>query len=252
MSQLPISAAPPSPPTPETTVGQLVADKPSRSRLFQNLGIDFCCGGKLSLAEAARQKGLDPQSLLQVLLAAETSNGSYADDAQVDAAAMPLDELCDHIVSTHHDYLRQELPRLKGMVRKVAAVHGFEHPWTMEIEGVFAAFAAELESHMLKEEQALFPMIRQLGRDGAVPELVQRIVQAINVMEHEHDDAGDALKRMRELSHDFTPPPAACNTFRAMLAGLRELEADMHQHVHKENNVLFIRASRPATSEAGV
>ena len=222
-----------------TTVGQLVAERPGRSRVFQTLGIDFCCGGKMSLAEACKGKGLDPDSVLQVLLASE---GSAAGN-EVDAAAMGLTELCDHVEKTHHAYLKDELPRLRMMVRKVAAVHGHDHPWTLEIDGVFSGFAAELESHMLKEEQALFPLIRALESGEKIDAShCGRIENAIAVMESEHQDAGNDLERMRNLSSGFTPPPGACNTFRAMLDGLRELEADMHQHVHKENNVMFPRA----------
>lgn len=230
-------------PTIETTVGQLVAERPGRSRVFQQLGIDFCCGGKKPLSEVCRDKGLDAATVLQVLIAGESDGTGPTEGDEVDAAAMTLTELCDHVEQSHHAYLKAELPRLRMMVRKVAAVHGHDHPWTLEIDGVFAGFAAEMESHMLKEEQALFPMIRELDT-GRRSDSVQgrRVENAIAVMEHEHDDAGSDLERMRTLSNGFTPPLGACNTFRAMLDGLRELEADMHQHVHKENNVMFPRA----------
>ncbi len=226
------------PVTSQITVGQLVAERPGRSRVFQQLGVDFCCGRKMSLEDACRRKGLDPNKVLQMLLA-----GDGESTGETDVTGMGLAELCVHIEQTHHAYLKEELPRLGTMIRKVAAVHGFENPWTMELAGVFAAFSAQLESHMLKEEQALFPMIRSMETDGVAPSN-GGIEQIITVMKHEHDDAGEALRRFRELSHDYTPPDGACNTFRAMLAGLAELEVDMHHHVHKESHVLFPKAIR--------
>lgn len=218
-----------------TTVGQMVTDRPSRSRVFQKLGIDFCCGGKKSLEEVCKSKGLDARTVLDVLLASEAAPAA---SAGANPAEMGLTELCDHIETTHHAYLNQELPRLGAMVRKVAAVHGDRHPWMVEVNDVFSSFAAELDSHMMKEEQVLFKLIRGLEKGRGE----HSIQQPLHMMEHEHDDAGQALEQMRKLTSDYTPPAGACNTFRAMLDGLAELEADMHQHVHKENNILFPRA----------
>jgi regulator of cell morphogenesis and NO signaling len=236
------------------TVGQLVADRPSRSRVFQQLGIDFCCGGKKPLEEVCRAKGLDPNTVLRTLLAGE--NETTGADNTADAARMSLTELCDHIEGTHHAYLRSELPRLQQMIARVAAVHGDRYPWMRDVLEVFVPFTRELASHMLKEEQVLFPMIRglQAGRTGLAGHCGGTIANPVRMMEHEHDDAGDALRRMHELTDGYTPPADACNTFRAALDGLRELEQDMHQHVHKENNVLFPRAlelERRLSSAAG-
>lgn len=231
------------------TVGQLVAERPSRSRVFQKLGIDFCCGGKKSLEEACRAKGLDAASVLQVLLA---DASSVEPDREVDAAKMGLAALCDHIETTHHAYLKEELPRLHRMIAKVAAVHGDWCPYMREVLEVYVVFMDELTHHMMKEERVLFPMIRAIeaGDRHAAAHCGGTIANPIRVMEHEHDGAGDALAKMRELTSGFTPPPNACNTFRATLDGLRELEADMHQHVHKENNVLFPRALQLEASRA--
>jgi len=234
--------------TPDTTVGELVRERPARSRIFEQLKLDYCCGGKLPLAEACARRGLDVRQVMDHL--ADFDRRTEAENAaEIDADAMGLTELADHIVRTHHAYLKNELPRLGMMVRKVAAVHGDRHPWMVELSGVFSGFAAELESHMMKEEQILFPLIRQLagassggsGRSGA-PGAPMSVANPIRVMELEHDDAGAALQRMSELSGGYTPPADACNTFRAMLDGLARLQRDMHQHVHKENNVLFPRA----------
>lgn len=231
MTVLPITA--------ETTVGQLVAERPARSRVFQKLGIDFCCGGKKRLAEACQAKGLDPQTVLQVLWASETAQPG----AEVDAATMSLTALCDHIASTHHAYLQDELPRLERMIHKVAAVHGERFPWMVEVRDVFSDFQRDLDAHLAKEEEILFPAIRAMER-GEPQKMngADSLGQAIAGMEHEHEGAGSALEQFRRLTGHYTPPADACNTFRAALDGLAQLEADMHQHVHKENNVLFPRA----------
>lgn len=231
-----------------TTVGQLVTERPSRSRVFQKLGIDFCCGGKQSLDEACRSKGLDPGAVLQALLAEDNSAPSQG--SGTDPASMTLSDLCDHIEARHHAYLKAELPRLHAMIRKVAAVHGDKHPWMHEVRSVFDELHAEMQSHMMKEEHVLFPIIRRLERGESNAAFhCGGVANPIRVMEHEHDSAGGALSRMRQLSSDYTPPEGACNTFRAMLDGLRELEEDMHQHVHKENNILFPRALQVETGK---
>lgn len=230
-------------PTIQTTVGELVAERPSRSRVFEKLGIDYCCGGKKSLAELCEARGLDADTVLTIMLAAEA--GAADGPSEPSWSTASLTELADHIEQTHHAYLKRELPRLGAMVRKVAAVHGDRHPWMLEVDGVFAGFAAEMQSHMMKEEQMLFPMIRSIdrgqpdtGSDCGGP----GVANPIRVMEHEHDSSGEDLSRMRKLTDGFTPPSDACNTFRAMLDGLAELEADTHRHVHKENSILFPRA----------
>jgi len=225
-----------------TSVGELVVQRPSRSRIFQRLGIDFCCGGKKSLADACAGRGLDAASVLRVLEASEDSPTTGG----VDVAGMGLGELCDHIETTHHAFLLGELPRLHAMITKVAAVHGDRYPWMRDVLAVYRDLMNEMLEHMGKEERVLFPAIRAL-ESGGTPEAVPcggTIARPIGVMESEHESAGAALAKIRELTSQFTPPMDACNTFRAALDGLRELEADMHQHVHKENNVLFPRALR--------
>lgn len=225
----------------DSVVGQLVAERPSRSRVFESLGIDYCCGGKKPLAQACREKGLDPETVRRFL--DDSAEPARSDDRNWSEAT--LTELADHIEQTHHAYLKRELPRLGTLVRKVAAVHGSHLSWLLELDGVFAGFAAEMESHAMKEEHVLFPMIRGLdcGQLPAMDHCGGTVTNPILVMEHEHDDAGRALARMRGLSGGYVPPPAACNTFRAMLSGLVELEDDTHRHVHKENSILFPRAA---------
>lgn len=226
-------------PTIETTVGQLVAERPSRSRVFEKLGIDFCCGGNQTLSQACTARGLDAETVLTILLAAE--EGASSNEQNWTTAS--LTALADHIEQTHHAYLKRELPRLRGMVRKVAAVHGEHHPWMREFDRVYDRFATDLEAHLEEEEQVIFPLIRSLERGNSEPisNWGDGEQDPIRALESEHDDAGDCLRQLQELSNGFTPPPDACNTFSAMLDGVRELELDLHQHIHKENNVLFPR-----------
>lgn len=220
------------------TVGALVRERPARSRVFERLGIDYCCGGKVPLDEACAKRGLETEEVLRMLGEEEGSDGGF-----VDADAMGLAELADHIVRTHHAYLKEELPRLDAMTQKVCAVHGKGEPRLLEIREIFLALEAEMTQHMMKEEQVLFPMIRQLEQSEALPSFhCGSLANPIRMMEHEHDNAGFALEGFRSLSDGYTPPDWACNTFRALYDALAHLEADMHQHVHKENNVLFPKA----------
>jgi regulator of cell morphogenesis and NO signaling len=224
----------------DKSVGQLVAEHPARSRVFEKLGIDYCCGGKLALGEACARKSLDPKHVLAELESADSQ--AMLQDGP-DPTAISLTELCEHIVARHHEYLRTELPRIAQMSNKVASRHGDHYPWLIELDAVFKALEEELTLHMMKEEQILFPAIRDLeaGRP-AQSSCGGHLAAPIAMMEHEHDDAGRALERMRELSGGYKPPADACNTFLALLDALAVLETDLHQHIHKENNVLFPKA----------
>ena len=237
--------------TPEMTVGQLVVERPARARIFERLGIDYCCGGRLPLSEACSKRGLDTSKVLEELRAADDAAGPAPER---DWAAASATELADNIESTHHGYLKRELPRLIALTRRVAEVHGGHRPSLVEVRDVFDKFANEMVEHMGKEERVLFPWIRLLdrGREPA-PAGVSR---PVNQMIHEHDDAGADLAKLSELTNGFTPPMDACNTYRAMLDGLKHLEADTHTHVHKENNILFpmavrLEGSRATTGKAG-
>lgn len=222
------------------TVGELVRANPARSRVFEHFSIDYCCGGKVPLQEACRNRGLDPEQVATELAAVVDADTAAQTD---NPAVMGLTELADHIEATHHTYLRKELPRLDFMTEKVAQVHGDAEPRLREIRQVFVACRQELEAHMLKEERVLFPMIRELEQAcGPVNLHCGSLANPIRMMEHEHDQAGDAMSRFKELTDGYVPPEWACNTYRAMVDGLAAFERDMHQHVHKENNVLFPRA----------
>jgi regulator of cell morphogenesis and NO signaling len=222
------------------TVGELVARQPALSRVFEEAGVDYCCGGKKPLEEACRQKGLDPAAFAARLREAAATAGG---EAFVDAAAMSLGQLADHIEATHHGYLKQELPRLDFLTAKVSSVHGEHDGRLHEIRRIFLQFAGEMSAHMMKEERILFPLIRQLeSSDGPSEFHCGSIANPIRQMELEHHGAGDVLEQFRSLTDGYAPPDWACNTYRALIDALARLERDMHQHVHKEDNVLFPRA----------
>jgi regulator of cell morphogenesis and NO signaling len=224
--------------TLENTVSEFVVDRPSRARLFERLGIDYCCGGKKSLAEACENKGLFPLQVLQTIEADEAPA-----ESAIDPDKMGLAELADHIEQTHHARLKHELPRLGILTEKVARVHGESYTWAKELRKKFAALETEMTCHMEKEERVFFPMIRRL-ESGAPAGLGMQVSleMPVQCLEAEHASVGRALEEMRSLSSDYAPPPGACNTTRAMLDGLAELEVDMHAHVHKENNIIFPKA----------
>lgn len=225
--------------TIDETVGEIVSRDPALSRVFEQAGIDYCCGGKMRLKEACAKRGLDVAVILNQL----ERSGSGARPRRKDPNTMSLTQLVDHIEQTHHAYLRSELPRLDGLARKVASVHGREDERLKTVRSVFTEMAQELFSHMVKEERVLFPFIRAL--DSGAPKRFSPcgpLANPIRQMELEHDEAGSALERLRELTDGYVAPEWACNTYRALLSGLHELETDLHMHIHKENNILFPKA----------
>lgn len=221
----------------DTHVATLVLEQPSRARVFERFGIDYCCGGKTPLRTACAERGLDLDTVIAAL-AGQSIGG--ADD--VDWTSVPVSELCAHIVDHHHAYLREELPLLRRLVDKVARAHGNTHPELADVQTTFEATADELEQHMVKEEQILFPACVALeeGTGGGFP--FGSVENPIGMMLHEHDDVAAGLTRLRTLTHAYDPPSDACNSYRAVLDRLETLETDTHRHIHEENNILFPRA----------
>lgn len=234
----------------EMPVGELVRQRPSRSRVLEEFAIDFCCGGGVSLAAACSKRGLDAAMVAQ-RIAQEDQAPAGAD---VDVDALSMTELADHIEQTHHAYLRRELPRLDRMTAKVSRVHGDADRRLHAVRAAFVDFQAEVIPHLFKEEQVLFPYLRVLDNAREQPPAFHcgSVEAPIRQMEHEHEQAGAALRTMREATDAYQPPEWACNTYRALLEGLAELERDMHLHVHAENNVLFPKAiARHAALSSG-
>jgi regulator of cell morphogenesis and NO signaling len=232
----------------ETTVSDLVVERPSRSRVFEGLGIDYCCGGGVPLAEACAGAGLNPDEVIAELEWREA--GQDGDEAAL--PSMGLGELVDHIVEAHHAYLKEELPRLSFLVDKVANVHGGSHPELVELRGAFEGLRAELEEHTAKEERMLFPVCRELEGAQTMPAVPFGTVKnPIAAMMRDHLNAGEGLGKIRDLTRGYAVPEDACNTYRAMLGGLSELERDTHYHVFKENSVLFPKAVATEAALAG-
>ncbi len=228
---------------PQICVGDLVKERPSRSRVFEDLNIDYCCHGGIPLAEACEGQELDVQEVLQRLRDAD----AQSDDAAtwIDADAMSLTDLANHIEQTHHEYLKAELPRLDALTQKVFEVHGAKDRRLADVRQAYESLYAELAGHMTKEERILFPMIRAMESSPRMPAFhCGSIANPIRQMEYEHDSAGNALAILSGFTDGYQPPEWACNTYRAMLDGLKQLERDLHQHIHKENNVLFPKAIR--------
>ncbi|HEX7082893.1 MAG TPA: DUF542 domain-containing protein [Gaiellaceae bacterium] len=214
---------------PSRTLADLVVERPARGRVLERLGLDYCCGGRRSLEEASRERGLDAKTVVAFL---ESEPAVSAVESR-DWASEPLADLCAHIVDVHHGRLRWELPRLTELAERAAHVHGDDDPALRDVECVLAELRRELDEHMDDEEAHLFPALVGGGKPG--PDELARL-------EHEHADTGAALQRLRELTRGYDRAAARCSTHRALLDGLHGLELDVHQHVHEENNVLFPRA----------
>jgi regulator of cell morphogenesis and NO signaling len=224
----------------QTTVKEIVIADFRTAAIFERNGIDFCCGGSVPLDQACADRGLDA-GLLREELRQLSASGPSTD---IRYEEWELDALADHIVRAHHSYVREALPPLLLHTAKVAKVHGERHPEVVEIAGIFQDVAAELSSHMQKEELMLFPAVRALAqsrREGrpAPPIPFGSIANPIRVMEMEHASAGGGLERIRQISRGFQPPDDACTTYRVSYQELQHFERDLHIHIHLENNILF-------------
>jgi regulator of cell morphogenesis and NO signaling len=222
--------------TENTTVADIAAALPSSVRVFQRHGIDFCCGGKMPLARACQEHGVPFVAVVREVEAAAQERTADERDWNHE----PLQAVIDHILSTYHEPLREELPRLESMATKVSQVHGAKAAYLVRLEAIVSELSAELRSHMHEEEVVLFPAI--LALEGGQCCLGVPISAPISVMEDEHDHAGALLSELRTITDGYAAPEWACGTVRALYQGLAELESVMHVHVHLENNILFPRA----------
>jgi regulator of cell morphogenesis and NO signaling len=226
--------------TETKTVRDVALEFPNATRVFEKLGIDYCCGGHRSLKDACTVANVPYADVVANLQAAAGQAAQPA--AARDWQTAPVAELVDHIVTTHHVYTKQELPRLEQLLAKVCGVHGQNHPELLRIRDTFRELNQEISGHLMKEEQILFPYIVQAA-NGMQPHSCFGTVQNPNrMMMFEHDNAGAALRDMREASQNYQPPADACISYRTLYHALEALENDLHQHIHLENNILFPRA----------
>lgn len=225
------------------TVREIAIRRPASVRIFESLGIDYCCGGRRSLREACERAKVPPDEVLNRIFAAENESSTPAGDW----AHASVAELTRHIVDDHHGYIRREAPRLISICAKVVERHGAAHPEVKSIQELFQALADELSLHMMKEENVLFPYLAQMEaalreRRPVPPAMFGSVEMPISRMLADHDDAGALTARIRSLSGGFAAPADACPTYRALYQGLEDFERDLHQHIHLENNILFPRA----------
>jgi regulator of cell morphogenesis and NO signaling len=224
------------------TVGQIAAKDIRKAEVFKKLGIDFCCGGKKSLKQACEEKGLDLSSVeaeLKTVTAAPRTSENYD--------RWNPDFLADYIYNKHHQYYYDEAPSIEELLANVVGHHGENYPELQEVYRLYRILAQELNAHFAKEEKVVFPFVKALVRakqTGNVEELRNQfsLSQPIQMMESDHEEAGEILARINEVTDGYTPPAGACNSFQFLYKKLSELEDDLHQHIHLENNILFPKA----------
>lgn len=225
----------------ERTLASLVEETPAFARTFESLGLDYCCGGNQTLKAACDGEDLDVEEVLDRLAAARDRSDGGAADYEWD----DLEDLAEHVVGVHHDYLRTELPILEDIVETVANVHGEDHPELRDVEAQYRELAAEMREHIDEEEEELFPVVGKLDRGERLSaDEAERLREAIRGFEEDHAATADRLERIAELTDDYAVPEDACPSYQSMLNRLNQLEHDTHMHVHKENNVLFERAGK--------
>jgi regulator of cell morphogenesis and NO signaling len=231
--------------TTKKTVKDLALENPASTRVFEKLGIDYCCGGNKSLEQACREANLAMDQVLTLL--EKSQPATRAAPADRDWQEASLSDLIAHITSTHHAYTRTEIARLGPLFDKVCSVHGKNHPELLQVQASFRGLAQELTTHMMKEEMVLFPYIMRMEKavtqgEPVLPPPFGSVRNPVSMMEHEHDSAGNALRAMRSASGGYAPAPDACVSYQTLYQALADFEADLHQHIHLENNILFPRA----------
>lgn len=228
---------------PTKTVRELALTIPNATRVFEKTKIDYCCAGSRPLAEACARAGVEVEAISRLLEESRVTALPESTDFQ----SMSLTELANYIIEKHHFFTQQETARLVALLQKVCAAHAENHPELLQVQSAFRVLQADLDQHMFKEERVLFPYIMQLEAaqlaNHSLPQAPFGTMRnPLAVMTLEHDAAGDILREIRRLSRDFSLPEDACLSYQTLYAALEEFEADLHQHIHLENNILFPRA----------
>jgi regulator of cell morphogenesis and NO signaling len=227
----------------EKTVAELVTEDYRTADVFKQFGIDFCCGGKVTVSEICRKKNISYDALTEQL----NRIGQEKPETDTNFNEWPLDKLANYIVEKHHSYVTQNLELIRQYANKVALVHGGHRPEVKVIARLYNEAADELAHHLEKEEIILFPYVNQLAaakrNKATIPSPhFGTVKNPIAMMEAEHEFAGDHFHEIAKLSENYTAPPEACNTYRVLYAKLKEFEDDLHTHIHLENNILFPKA----------
>lgn len=219
----------------ETNVSEIVKEVPQTGDLFRKLRIDFCCGGKIPLRTAAIDQHLDPDEVFEKVKGIQSKQTEYK---QLLPTSLDEKALIEHIQTKHHAYLREELPSLTPYITKVSKVHGENHPHLMRVKEIFTVLKRELIDHTDDEDHVVFPLINQFI-ENPTEEHAKQLQPHVLELEEEHENAGNLLKELREITDNFTPPESACGTYRLVYQRLEQLEKDTFEHIHLENNILF-------------
>ena len=226
----------------ENKIGEVVAKNFHTAKVFENLGLDFCGGGKKTIGDACRERGMDPDFVVSEVSKVQGSNGTAAHFESWEA-----DFLADYIINNHHSYVLNTIPTIEHHLQKVIDAHGHNHPELSKIDEAFTSLKNELLDHMAKEEKMLFPYIKKMNfaykntLEMPVPPFGS-VGNPIKVMESEHEAAGSLMAAINKFSGGYTPPADACGTFKVLYGELKEFETDLHMHIHLENNILFPKA----------
>ena len=228
----------------EQTLATIVTNNHFTVPVLEKYHLDFCCKGKRTLADACIEKGLPLETITEEL----EKSSSALQNNKMPFTEMTAEQLISYILIHHHFYVKQSMPTMLGHLEKVATKHGDRFPYMVEVFVLFKEIYEEMTAHMHKEEMILFPRIKEVAamQDAHQHSTLSEgyLTAPIEVMEHEHDQAGEILYKIRKLTNNYTPPAEACTTFQVSLAELKEFEEDLHRHVHLENNILFPLAEK--------
>lgn len=221
------------------SVGEIVSIMPKASDVFKRYNIDFCCGGHRELSEVLKEQKINEQVLLKELDEAyEETNKLKSDKNNMDFRKMSHKNLIDYIVEIHHAFVKETLPEIGDLSSKILKVHGSKHSDLFKVHKLFNILRTELEQHLIKEEEILFPMIKEY-EDKPTSELLSKIKSVMKETEDEHETAGGVLKELRQITDNYTVPKDGCSTYSRTYDKLQELESDLFQHIHLENNIMF-------------
>jgi regulator of cell morphogenesis and NO signaling len=229
----------------DKTIGEIVADDYRTARVFENHGIDFCCGGNVALATTCMKKGLDLATIMGELDAVK----SKPVERSQNYVSWEMPFLADYIINAHHSYIKENIGQIAAYTHKIAAVHGAHHPEVIKIADIFDKIAGDLATHLQEEEEVFFPAIKRAAaarKAGAAPEAkdIETVKDLLNKLNYEHEKVGDAIHAIRHLAKEYAIPDDGCNTFAVTYQKLKEFEDDLHKHVHLENNILFLKAAQ--------
>ena len=221
-------------------IGEIVTKFPKAADVFKKYKIDFCCGGDRPLIIAIKEKNLNETEILEKLNSLYENYEKHLNSNDKNWPEAPLEELVDHIINKHHAYLWAEMPRISELATIILRVHGEHHPELSKVHKLFNTIKMELESHLTKEETTQYPAIREYVKSKSEEDLIKAI-KIIKELEEEHTGAGDILKELRVVTNDYAIPADVCGTFELTYVKLQEMESDIFQHIHLENNILFPR-----------